>query len=152
VLLTELITPARIRLPVEAQDKRGVIRELARLLVEQCGGSYDDVLQAIEDRERALSTGIGFGVAIPHGKSPTLPVLGVVCGVSPVPIEYDALDGLPVRLFFMLAGPESSAGPHVKVLSRIARLVRRQEVRDRLISAPTAGDFHQAIREAETWQ
>ncbi|MEO8201176.1 MAG: PTS sugar transporter subunit IIA [Gemmatimonadota bacterium] len=151
MLLTDLITPARIRLPVEARDKPGVLRELTALLVEQCGGVYDDVLQAIEDRERVLSTGIGFGVAIPHGKSPTVPQLGLVCGVSRYPIPYDAVDGLPVRLFFVLAGPESAAGPHVKVLSRIARLVRRESVRDRLLVAETPAEFQQAIREAEAW-
>jgi mannitol/fructose-specific phosphotransferase system IIA component (Ntr-type) len=152
VLLTDLITPARIRLPVEAHDKPGVIRELATLLVAQCGGSYDDVLQAIEDRERVLSTGIGFGVAIPHGKSPTIPELGLVCGVSRTPIPYDSVDGEPVRLFFMLAGPESAAGPHVKVLSRIARLVRREAIREQLIHSATPAEFHRTIREAETWQ
>ncbi|MEO8296137.1 MAG: PTS sugar transporter subunit IIA [Gemmatimonadota bacterium] len=151
MLLTDLITPTRIRLPVEARDKQGALRELTALLVEQCGGSYEDVLQAIEDRERVLSTGIGFGVAIPHGKSPTVPELGLVCGVSRHPIEYDSVDGIPVRLFFMLAGPESSAGPHVKVLSRIARLVRRESVRDRLLVAETPGQFQDAIREAEAW-
>ena len=152
MLLTDLITPARIRLPVEAQDKPGVIRELATVLVAQCGGVYDDVLQSIEDRERVLTTGIGFGVAIPHGKSPTLPALGLVCGVSPHPIPFDSVDGAPVRLFFMLAGPESSAGPHVKVLSRIARLVRREAIRDQLMAAATPADFQRVVREAETWQ
>ena len=151
MLLTDLITPSRIRLPVEALDKPGVLRELAALLVEQCGGVYEDVLLAVEERERALSTGIGFGVAIPHGKSPTVPELGLVCGVSRVPIAYDSVDGAPVRLFFMLAGPESAAGPHVKVLSRIARLVRREAVRDRLMLSETPEEFHRAIREAEAW-
>jgi mannitol/fructose-specific phosphotransferase system IIA component (Ntr-type) len=152
VLLTDLITPARIRLPVESHDKPGVIRELATLLVAQCGGVLDDVVQAVEDRERVLSTGIGFGVAIPHGKSPTLPGLGLVCGLSRHPIPFDSVDGQPVQLFFMLAGPESVAGPHVKVLSRIARLVRRESVRQQLIEAATPADFHRVIREAETWQ
>jgi mannitol/fructose-specific phosphotransferase system IIA component (Ntr-type) len=151
VLLTDLITPARIRLPVEASDKSGVIRELATLLVAQCGGLYEDVLQAVEDRERVLSTGIGYGVAIPHGKSPTVPELGLVCGVSRVPIPYDSVDGESVRLFFMLAGPESAAGPHVKVLSRIARLVRRESVRENLLRAATPEEFHETIREAEAW-
>lgn len=151
MLLTDLITPDRIRLPVEAQDKPDVIRELAALLVAQCGGVFEDVLQAIEERERVLSTGIGFGVAIPHGKSPTMPGVGMVCGVSRVPIPFGSVDGEPVRLFFMLAGPESAAGPHVKVLSRIARLVRREVVRERLLGAATPTEFHQVIREAETW-
>jgi mannitol/fructose-specific phosphotransferase system IIA component (Ntr-type) len=151
VLLADLIPPSRIRLPVEAQDKPGVLRELARLLVEQCGGGFEDVIQAVEERERALSTGIGFGVAIPHGKSPTMPELGVVCGVTRTPVAWESVDGEPVHLLFMLAGPESSSGVHVKVLSRIARLVRRETVRQRLLQAASPEEFHRAIRDSETW-
>ena len=151
MLLAELITPPRIRLPVEAPDKPGVLRELARLLVEQFGGALDDVLVGVEERERTLGTGIGFGVAIPHGKSPTMRQLGVVAGISRTPIEWESVDGAPVRLLFMLAGPESSAGVHVKVLSRIARLVRRETFRQRLLEAASPEEFHRAIRESETW-
>jgi mannitol/fructose-specific phosphotransferase system IIA component (Ntr-type) len=151
VLLADLITPSRIRLPVEAQDKPGVLRELARLLVDQSGAGFEDVVQAVEERERVLSTGIGFGVAIPHGKSPMMRELGIVCGITRTPVMWDSVDGEPVRLLFLLAGPESSAGDHVKVLSRIARLVRRETVRHRLLQAASPEEFHRAIRESETW-
>lgn len=151
MFLADLITPARIRLPVEAQDKPGALRELAHLLAEQCGGGVEDIVQGVEERERSLGTGIGFGVAIPHGKSPTMRELGAVCGVTAVPIPWDSVDGEPVRLLFLLAGPESSAGTHVKVLSRIARLVRREAVRQRLLQATSPEELHRAIRESETW-
>lgn len=128
-----------------------MLRELASLLVAHFGGAAEDVIQGVEERERALSTGIGFGVAIPHGKSPTMRELGVVAGVAQEPIAWDSVDGEPVRLLFMLAGPESSAGVHVKVLSRIARLVRRETVRQRLLQAASPEEFHRAIRESETW-
>jgi mannitol/fructose-specific phosphotransferase system IIA component (Ntr-type) len=81
-----------------------------------------------------------------------MPGLGLVCGLSPHPIQFDSVDGEPVRIFFLLAGPESVAGLHVKVLSRIARLVRRESVREQLMGAATPADFHRVIREAETWQ
>lgn len=151
MLLADLITPPRIRLPVEATDKPGALRELAHLLADQCGGGMEDIIQGVEERERSLGTGIGFGVAIPHGKSPTMRELGAVCGVTATPIPWDSVDGEPVRLLFMLAGPESSAGVHVKVLSRIARLVRREAVRERLLQATSPEDLHRAIRESETW-
>ena len=151
MFLADLITPPRIRLPVEAQDKPGALRELAHLLAEQCGGGVEDIIQGVEERERSLGTGIGFGVAIPHGKSPTMRELGVVCGVTAAPIAWDSVDGEPVRLLFLLAGPESSAGIHVKVLSRIARLVRREAVRQRLLQATSPEELHRAIRESETW-
>ncbi|MEP7325280.1 MAG: PTS sugar transporter subunit IIA [Gemmatimonadota bacterium] len=151
MLLGDLITPARIRLPVVALDKPGVLLELAHLLADQCGGGIEDVIQGVEERERTLSTGIGFGVAIPHGKSPTMRELGAVCGVTATPVPWDSVDGEPVRLVFMLAGPESSAGLHVKVLSRIARLVRRETVRQRLLQAASPEELYRAIRESETW-
>lgn len=149
MLLSELLPPAHIVVPLEARDKPAVLGQLTRLLVARVGGSYEDVLQAVEERERALSTGIGFGVAIPHGRAPTLPSVGLVCGVTTRPVPFDALDGEPVRLVFLLAGPESSSGTHVKVLSRIARLVRRDKVRETLIGAGSAEEFHRILVEAE---
>src|SRR2546428_11938230 len=89
------------------------------------GGLLDEVLGAILERERQFPTGIGYGVAVPHGKTPALAALVVVAGTTPAPVPYETIDGEPVRLFFLLAGPESAAGSHVKALSRISRLVRR---------------------------
>ena len=149
LLLTELLTPPRIRVPLAAADKPGALRELAAFLVEQSGGDLADIMRAVDEREEVLSTGIGFGVAIPHGRSPTISDLAVVAGVTRVPIAYDALDGAPVRVLFLLVGPESAAGRHVKVLSRIARLVRREALRERLLQAKTRAEFHEALVEAE---
>jgi mannitol/fructose-specific phosphotransferase system IIA component (Ntr-type) len=149
VLLSELLTPGHVVVPMAATDKRGAIAELARRLAERSGGDYDDVHRAVVRREQELSTGIGFGVAIPHGKSPTVSELSVVAGVAPAPVPFDALDDEPVRLFFMIVGPEASAGQHVKVLSRIARLVRHDDVRERLLRARTPEEFQHALLLAE---
>lgn len=150
MLLSDLLTVDRVVLPVTAADKRGVLRELTQVLVERAGGSFPDVLSAVEEREDVLTTGIGHGVAIPHGRSPTVPKLALVCGVSRVPVAFESLDGEPVRLFFLVVGPESSAGLHVKVLSRIARLVRHQMLRERLIAARTPTEFCHALLDAES--
>jgi nitrogen PTS system EIIA component len=150
VLLTELLTPDRVLVPLSARDKTGVIAELARHLTDQSGGSYHEVLGAVEEREAVVSTGIGFGVAIPHARSSAVSQLTLVCGVSPAPVPFDAIDGEPVRLFFMIVGPESSAGQHVKVLSRIARLVRRENIRERLCQCRTADEFYEALLQAES--
>jgi mannitol/fructose-specific phosphotransferase system IIA component (Ntr-type) len=149
VFLSELLAPGSVVVPMAATDKRGAIAELAQRLAERCGGDYADVHRAVVRREQELSTGIGFGVAIPHGKSPTVPELSVVAGVAPTPVPFDALDGEPVRLFFMIVGPEASAGQHVKVLSRIARLVRHEDVRERLLRARTPEEFQHALLLAE---
>ncbi|HXF95379.1 MAG TPA: PTS sugar transporter subunit IIA [Gemmatimonadales bacterium] len=150
MLLSELLTPARIRIPLRARDKDGVLRELVALLLDGEGiQQVDEVLGAILERERQFPTGIGYGVAVPHGKTPALANLGVVAGTSPAPVPYESIDGEPVRLFFLLAGPESLAGQHVKVLSRISRLVRREPVRQRLLEARTPEEFYRTLCEAE---
>jgi len=170
VRLSELLSPSRIRVPLKAGDKEGILRELVGLMLAGNGGAIgsegaggmggtggmgvsaaqaDEILGAILERERQFPTGIGYGVAVPHGRCPALPSLVVVAGTTPAPIPYETIDGEPVRLFFLLAGPESHAGVHVKALSRISRLVRREPVRGRLLAARTAEEFHRALVEAE---
>ena len=147
--LTDLLHPDRVRVPLQAADKPGVLKELATLLAERAGAPVDEVLSAVEEREAVLSTGIGLGVAVPHGKSSAVRHLEMVCGTTPLGLEFDALDGEACRLFFCLVGPESSAGDHVKALSRIARVVRRDEVRARLLTATTPESFIQTLVDAE---
>jgi len=149
VSLSELLTPSRIRIPLQARDKPGVLRELAALIVPADGGHLEEVLGAILERERQFPTGIGYGVAVPHGKTPALSTLGAVAGTTRDPVAYETIDGEPVRIFFMLAGPESQAGAHVKAISRISRLVRHEPVRTRLLEARTPEQFHRVLCDAE---
>jgi fructose PTS system EIIBC or EIIC component len=152
VLLTELLSVERIKIPLQAQTKDDLLRELVDVCADAHGiEDRADMLRAVREREAVLSTGIGHGVAIPHGKSAAVGVLRMAAGRAATPIDFDALDGDPVSLFFLLVGPESAAGPHIKALSRISRLVRRDDVRERLVSATTAEEFLHALREAETW-
>jgi mannitol/fructose-specific phosphotransferase system IIA component (Ntr-type) len=150
VLLSELLNAQRVKVPLEGASKDALLEELVGVLHE--GGAVRDpaeVLRAVRAREEVLSTGIGSGVAIPHGKSNAAPELAMAAGVLPIPVEFEALDGAPVRLVFMLVGPESAAGAHVKALSRISRLVRREELRDRLAASTSADDFLRVLTEAE---
>lgn len=149
MLLTELLTQDRIVVPLAATDKHGVLAELTQHLVKRSGGSFDEVMAAVQEREAVLSTGIGFGVAIPHARCAGVRELTVVGGRTGAGVAYDGIDGEPVRLFFMIVGPEESAGLHVKVLSRIARLVRSEAVRRALIEARTPDEFHDVILNAE---
>jgi fructose-specific phosphotransferase system IIA component len=152
LLLTDLLSIERIRIPLESQTKEDVLHELVDVCADAHGiENRDDVLRAVREREAVLSTGIGHGVAIPHGKSMAVSGLRMVAGRTAQPIDFDALDGEPVSLFFLLVGPESAAGPHIKALSRISRLVRRDDVRERLISAESPEAFLRALQEAETW-
>src|SRR5437773_12083264 len=112
-------------------------------------GPSDEVLGAILEREKQFPTGIGYRVAVPHGKTPVLSALVVVAGTAPAPVPYETIDGEPVRLFFLLAGPESCGGRHVKALSRISRLGRRAPVRERPVSARAPEEFYRVLCEAE---
>jgi len=152
LLLTELLTIDRIKIPLQSQAKDDLLRELVEVVAASGGvPDRDDVLRAVREREAVLSTGIGHGVAIPHGKSPGLSELRMAAGRSANPVDFDALDGQPVSLFFLLVGPESAAGPHIKALSRISRLVRRDEIRARLVAAPNAEEFLKTLHEVESW-
>jgi PTS system nitrogen regulatory IIA component len=147
--LTDLLTPDRIRIPLHASDKEGVLRELVGILLPGDGDQEEEVLAAVLERERQFPTGIGHGVAVPHGRTPAMAGLAIVAGTSPTPVSYETIDGQPVRLFFLLAGPEAMAGAHVKALSRISRLVRQEGVRARLLAAQTPQEFYRAMLDAE---
>lgn len=149
-LLSDLLTSMRVKVPLEATTRDEVLRELVEVLADdRCVNDRDDVLRAVRDREKVLSTGIGHGVALPHGKSDACTELSIAAGVTRAPVDFDALDQQPVRLVFLLVGPESAAGPHIKALSRISRLARRPALRDRLVAARDGDDFLEILRGAE---
>jgi mannitol/fructose-specific phosphotransferase system IIA component (Ntr-type) len=128
-----------------------LLRELVDVVAaSESPEAHADVLRAVQEREAVLSTGIGNGIAIPHGKSSAVPDLRLAAGRPREPVESDALDGRPVRLLFLLVGPETAAGPHIKALSRISRIVRQDSVRTRLSEAATVDDFLRILREAES--
>jgi mannitol/fructose-specific phosphotransferase system IIA component (Ntr-type) len=150
VLLSDLLSADRVIVPLAGGSKEALLEELVSLLHSRGAvRDPDDVLRAVRRREDLLSTGIGNGVAIPHGKAESVPSLVMAAGVTAEPVDFDALDGEPVKLVFLLVGPEVAAGPHVKALSRISRLVRRESLRERLTSARSAEEFLQIVQEAE---
>jgi mannitol/fructose-specific phosphotransferase system IIA component (Ntr-type) len=149
VLLSDLLTPQRIKIPLLGTDKRAVLSELVELVIGRGQTDYWDIFRAVEEREQVLSTGIGHGVAIPHGKSQRLQELRLAAGASLTPVPFEALDGQPVRLFFLLIGPQVSNGEDVRALGRITRLVRREPLREKLLGARDSREFHRLLAEAE---
>lgn len=148
--LSDLLTPERVKVPLQGSSKDELMRELVGVLVQ--AGTVADaeaVLGAVRAREAVLSTGIGGGVAIPHGKSPAAPELVLAAGVTAAPVDFASLDGEPVRLVFLLVGPHSAAGAHVKALGRISRLLRRETVRAGLVGCADGDAFIRFLREAE---
>ncbi len=150
MLLSELLSADRVKVPLDSRTKSDVLRELVELVTK--GREDRDsgaILASVRERELVLSTGVGGGVAIPHGKTPNIDQLVLAAGVAPEAIDFDALDGKPVRLFFLLVGPESASGAHVKALSRISRLLRRESLRTDLLGARSPEDFLRMIRDSE---
>ncbi|MDH3734760.1 MAG: PTS sugar transporter subunit IIA, partial [Gemmatimonadota bacterium] len=120
ILLAELLTPDRIRIPIQASDKHGVIGELSEFMADMAGLEPAEgaaIGDAVLEREAVLTTGIGGGVAIPHGKVEALDDLQMVAGLTSTPVEFESLDGQPVRIVLLLVGPDSASGKHVRALS-----------------------------------
>lgn len=137
---------------VRAQNKEEIIRELVGLLVK--GGSIKErdvqkLVQILLKRESLGSTGIGQGVAIPHGKCDCVSKLVAAFGVSRTGMNFDSLDGEPVHLFFLLVAPEDSAGPHLKALARISRLLKDKHFRDSLRASKDEKALVKIIREED---
>lgn len=148
--LTELINPQAVTTRLRARIKRDAIAELVELLESAHGiDSHGEVLDRVLRREAMMSTGIGNGVAIPHGKAKLVDRMVAACGVSQEGIEFESVDGEPARLFIMLVAPESGGALHVKVLANISRLLKEESVRQSLREAPNAEAFVAALRAAE---
>ena len=113
------------------------------------GLDRDEVIRVLQERERLGSTGIGDGVAIPHGKLKNIEHLMISFGRSRAGIDFDSMDGKPAHLFFLLVAPEESVGVHLKMLARISKLLKSPVVRQRLLEASTGEDLCRIIAEEE---
>jgi PTS system nitrogen regulatory IIA component len=115
-----------------------VLEELCRPVAARCGVEAPRLVQILLDREKLGSTGIGEGVAIPHGKVPGLTGMVAAFGRSRAGVDYRAIDGRPARLFLALFAPENSAGAHLKALARVSRLFRVPAFRESILAASDA--------------
>ena len=144
--ITEFLHSDAVIGPLKAQDKPGVLAELCAALARRAPGLPAERLTAVLlERERLSSTGIGDGVAIPHGKLAGLSGLVAAFGVSRAGINFDAIDGKPTHLFFALLAPENSAGVHLKALARISRLFKNPAFRKAILDAPDAKAVYDLI-------
>jgi mannitol/fructose-specific phosphotransferase system IIA component (Ntr-type) len=148
--LSELLNEQSVSLSLQARDKESSIKELVQILETAHGvNTRGEILSKVLQRESMMSTGIGNGVAIPHGKTRLLDHLLAACGVSPAGIDFDTMDGEPASLFILLVSPESLRGPHVKALANVSRLLKEESVRNALRQSSSPADFMRVLREAE---
>ena len=133
---------------ITSKKKEDVIRELIDLLIkskEIRPKDKDMIVKTVLDREALGSTGIGQGVGIPHGKSPNVKNLIGAVGISRQGLDFDSLDGEPVYIFFLLLAPQASAGPHLKALARISRLLKDKYFREALRTVKNEKDLATSI-------
>lgn len=148
--ITSILTEDLIQVNIPGETKEDVINAIIDLAVKsQKIKDIEKVRQAIFEREKIMSTGVGKGFAIPHGKTDAVTDIVAAFGITEKPIDYQSLDHEPVRLLFLLIGKDSLVGAHIKLLSRISRLMNKEELRNNLLSTGTSAEILQILREEE---
>jgi nitrogen PTS system EIIA component len=144
--ISEFLISEAVVSDLRARDKQEILRELSTALARAHPSLKGDrLVEVLREREKLGSTGIGEGVAIPHGKLPGLTQLVAAFGVSRQGVDFEAIDGKPTHLFFALVAPENSAGVHLKALARISRLFKNPRFRASILEAPSAAAIHALI-------
>ncbi len=144
--LADILRESCIVANIKGKSKEEILIELvkplreARLIEDQ-----ESVVEIIMERERLGSTGIGDGIAIPHGKTKAIDTILCTVGTSQEGVDFDAVDRKPVHIFFLVLAPEGSATMHLKVLSRISKILRDQSFRKKLIGLSDAGEIYRSI-------
>jgi fructose-specific phosphotransferase system IIA component len=144
--LTDILKPENIKVPLEATTKSAAIAELVHLLATN-GQVTDEkkVLDSVLERESTRTTGIGNGLAIPHGKCAGTVDLVMAIGKPAQPIDFQSIDGRPVSVIWMLTSPPDKTGPHIHALARISRLMTIDKFQQALRAAKNADEVYQAI-------
>jgi mannitol/fructose-specific phosphotransferase system IIA component (Ntr-type) len=150
LLLSELLSTERVRVPLGSHSKADLLRELVHLALPGASQAVlDGVIAAVEAREADISTAMGAGLAVPHGRTDLVKEVCLSAGLAEGVSDYDAPDGVPVRVAFLVLTPVRASSMHVKLLSRIARVMHDRESRAALLSARTADEFVGVMRRAD---
>jgi len=135
---------------LQGADKASILKELSIVLVKPCKAtSEEELLQVLLDREKLGSTGIGEGIAIPHGRLKKLKNFFISFGRSAKGVDFDSIDRKPSHLFFLVMAPENSAVDNLKLLSRIVTLLKEPSFKKRLMEAPSRKELFQIISEED---
>jgi fructose-specific phosphotransferase system IIA component len=146
MILTQILQPDCIKVPVENTDKEAVITELVDLL--DANGlllDRDITLEAVITRERIQSTGTGAGIAIPHGKCNAVKELVMAVGIAHEPIDFNSIDGKPVTILILLVSPADQTGPHIQALATISRLMLNEEFRQQLENVTCSDEVYELL-------
>lgn len=151
--ITDVLTEQVIRTNLPGSSKDEIINAMIDLAASQDKVVDKEKLRAaIFEREKIMSTGVGSGFAIPHGKTDAVNDIVAALAVTAQPIDYQSLDEQPVRIVFLLVGRDNMVGPHIKLLSRISRLMNKEEFRAKLLEAKTPLEILEIFRTEESSQ
>ncbi len=151
MILTQILQPSCIKAPLASKDKDSAIEELVNVLA--AAGQVNNANAAIEAvmaREQTRSTGIGSGIAIPHGKTSAVKELVMAVGIAAEPIEFESIDNKPVSILVMLISPPEKTGPHIQALARISRLLLDEQFKSKLEKAGSPEEVYELISSKET--
>ena len=148
--ITDVIDEHLVQLGLPGSTKEEIINSMIELISKSSKVSDKEKIRvAIFEREKIMSTGVGNGFAIPHGKSDGVTDMAAAFAVTANPIDYQSLDEKPVRLVFLLVGKDTMVGPHIKLLSRISRLMGKEEFRNRLLGMQSPQEVIDSFRQEE---
>ncbi|MEM1185039.1 MAG: PTS sugar transporter subunit IIA [Planctomycetota bacterium] len=148
--LLDILSREAVIAPMKATEKKPAIDELVDAVAQTGKVADPDALrEAVWTRERTRTTGIGHGLAIPHGKCPGLSGLAMAMGRPSEPMEFEAIDGQPVKLIVLLASPPDQTSDHIQALARISKLMNAETFREEIYAAPSAEEIYELIRRQE---
>jgi fructose-specific phosphotransferase system IIA component len=149
--ISDILDETVVRVNLKGKTKDEIINQMIAIVTHSNKiTDIEKVREAIFEREKIMSTGVGNGFAIPHGKTDAVLDIVAAFAITEDPIDYDSLDEQPVRLIFLLVGKDSMVGPHIKLLSRISRLMNKEEFRTKLLSAATEKEVIEIFKSEES--
>ncbi len=143
--IADILRPECVIADMQAGAKKDILEELAAPVAREYHLDLDELVGVLQAREKLGSTGIGEGVAIPHGKMVNLKTVAAAMAKSSQGLDFDAIDGKPCHIFFMLVAPSNSASQHLKALARASMLLKDPALRQKLMETRTAADMYHLI-------
>jgi fructose-specific phosphotransferase system IIA component len=150
VKISDILSEDFVIVGLDASSKEDAINALVDLIAKSDKvKNVNKVREAVFEREKIMTTGVGKGFAVPHGKTDAVTDIVAAFAITKKPIDYDSLDGEPVRLIFLLVGRDNMVGPHIKLLSRISKLMNDNEFRERLLNAKSPKEVVELFKTEE---
>ncbi|MEW6041074.1 MAG: PTS sugar transporter subunit IIA [Elusimicrobiota bacterium] len=150
--ILDFLSPKNVTLELQARDKKGAITELIELLCkDKKVKDIHKLINAVMEREKLGTTGVGQGVAMPHGRTDAVTELVGAFGISRAGVQFESLDGEPVNLIFLLLSPSDSTGQHLRALARVSRLFKDRFCRQALLDARSVDELIKIIKQEDEY-